>query len=91
MEYTGNPDAIGIFLKGEKETALLGRFDKTKEIVRFRPAVPFEPGQVYEVREAGQTLADFSIPSTLVSTLPEIIGMYPAQDSVPENLLKIYV
>ncbi len=91
MEYAGNSDGLGIYLKGETETALLGRFDNTKEKLRFRPAVPFEPNQVYEVREAGQTLADFSIPSTTISTPPEITGIYPAQDSVPENLLKIYV
>lgn len=91
MHYFGNRDALGIYLKGEAEIAVLGRFEMTEAKLLFRPTVPFTPGQVYEVREAGQKLADFSIPSTIVSTLPEIIGIYPAQDSVPENLLKIYV
>ena len=91
MYYSGNPDAIDIYMKGETETAVLGTFDKKDGKLLFIPPVPLTPGQVYEVRAAGRKLADFSIPTTPFSTPPEIIRIYPAQDSVPENLLKIYV
>ncbi|MGB7394155.1 MAG: Ig-like domain-containing protein [Pricia sp.] len=91
MDYSGNPDALGVFMKGETETAILGRLDKKDGQLRFSPPVPFTPGQVYEVRKAGQKLVEFSVPSTTLSKPAEIIGIYPAQDTVPENLLKIYV
>ncbi|KKN12130.1 hypothetical protein LCGC14_1019590 [marine sediment metagenome] len=91
MEYTGNPDVLGIYMKGEIATAVLGTFDASAAKILFTPAVPFTPGQDYEVREAGQKLSDFSIPAKTVALAPKIMGIYPAQDSVPENLLKIYV
>ena len=91
MEYSGNPDALAIYLKGESVTALLGRFKRNDEIILFTPAVPFTPGQDYEVREAGQKLAEFMVPVITTATTPKIIAVYPVQDSVPENLLKMYV
>lgn len=91
LDYSGNPDAMGIYIKGETESAVLGTFDTKDGKLLFRPPVPLTPGQVYEVREAGQKLADFSIPSATFATPPEIIRIYPTQDSIPENLLKIYV
>jgi hypothetical protein len=81
--------------------AVAGSYEIVDRVVRFTPAFPFEPGLRYEVRidlstwrrEGERTLqtsvalpgAPVPVPST------RVVGVSPAGDAVPENLLRIYV
>lgn len=89
--YPENSKDIAVYVQGEKETALLGSFDGVGEQQRFTPVVPFTSGQAYEIRKGGEVLSKFIIPSSISEKQPEIIEIYPVQDTVPQNLLKIYV
>ncbi len=56
----------------------------------FRPVVAFTQGMTYQVQKSGEVVHEFQIdhqefPKT------EIINIYPSLDTVPENLLKIYL
>ena len=78
-----------------------GSYSVTDRGVRFTPAFPFQPGRRYDVRvDLGRFRRDE--PHTLVTTvaLPggvtpaaaaRVVGVSPAGETVPENLLRIYV
>ena len=81
--------------------AVAGRYSVTDRGVRFTPAFPFQPGRRYDVRvDLGRFRRDE--PHTLTTTvaLPRgqtpaaearVMGISPAGDTVPENLLRFYV
>jgi hypothetical protein len=72
--------------------AILGNYVITKDSVGFQPLIPFTPGLEYEVRLKGELLTQVKVP--LVSTdagEPGIVNIYPTIDTVPENLLKLYI
>ena len=81
--------------------AVAGRYSVTDKGVRFTPAFPFQPGRRYDVRvDLGRFRRDE--PRTLTTTvaLPggptpaaeaRVMGISPAGQTVPENLLRFYV
>lgn len=89
--YPENSKDIAVYLQGEKETALLGSFDGVGEQQRFTPVVPFTSGEAYEIRKGDEVLSKFIIPPSISEKTAEIIEIYPVQDTVPQNLLKIYI
>ena len=78
-----------------------GTYSVTDRGVRFTPAFPFQPGRRYDVRvDLGRFRPDR--PHTLAATVsltggatpaPEarVVGVSPAVETVPENLLRFYV
>ncbi len=88
-----NPDAT--------PPTVTGRYRVTDRGVRFTPAVPLQPGRRYDVRvDLGRFRRDE--PRTLTATvaLPggetapaeaRVMGISPAGETVPENLLRFYV
>ncbi len=91
FESHGNPKHIAVFLVGESETAVLGSMKSQGNTHWFTPALKFTDRQDYEIRERGLTLAHFTIDNPKVAVAPEILAIYPNTDTVPENLLKIYL
>ena len=76
-----------------------GRYELTLDGVRFTPFFPFGNGVVYRaifdpsaVGEAGslQTL-DFEFPGLKQPEVPEVTAIFPSADTLPENLLRLYV
>jgi hypothetical protein len=83
--------------------AMLGDYTVIDGVVRFTPLFPFDPGRQYHVRfeparlpggaaDAGGAIettvgrpASTAVPSTTVARV------YPSGDTVPENLLRMYV
>ena len=61
-----------------------------KAEVMFVPLVPFTSGLQYEVLLDDSLFASIEIPESNVAS-PELLSIYPTQDTVPENLLKIYL
>ncbi len=57
----------------------------------FTPVVPFTPGETYEVVYKEQVLDSFSISLARNVPVPRITAILPDKDTLPENLLKIYL
>lgn len=55
----------------------------------FKPLIPFTRGLHYDVFLKQKLLAEIEIPRD--TAVPKLISIYPTQDTVPENLLKIYL
>ena len=72
-------------------TPMLGEYILTDDAVIFRPLIAFTHGLKYEVRLANKLLSKIEIPLNDANDAPELISIYPACDTVPLNLLKIYI
>ena len=89
--HSSNLNDLKVYLKRERATPVLGTFHSEKNSHLFIPVLPFSPGQTYEIRRDTTVLASFSIAEKSKKELPEIVHIYPSTDTVPENLLKVYV
>lgn len=58
---------------------------------KFTPAVPFERGQTYDIVLGTDKIHSFTIPVDSSARPPTILASFPSCDTVPENLLKMYV
>ncbi|MCB0665067.1 MAG: hypothetical protein KDC80_04560 [Saprospiraceae bacterium] len=78
-----------MYLKNSK-TSILGSWAENNDLFYFRPVVPFTDGKTYLVKTASEVLDTFR--PELIEYIPSrILGIYPSTDTVPENLLKIYI
>jgi hypothetical protein len=97
--YTGDAPATD-------QPPVLGRYDIEYDVLRFTPRFPFEAGMSYHARFDGSLADSLSARSTrgtpmveLSFVMPEpegqaatsVVAVYPSTDSVPENLLRVYV
>jgi hypothetical protein len=57
----------------------------------FEPLIPFQRGNDYLVLIENKKVAEFHIPTDNNHTTTEVITSYPQLDTLPENLLKIYI
>ncbi len=76
--------------KIENATSILGEYRSDHGLI-FTPLIPFTQGTDYEILVKGLTAAHFSIPLANSTDAPNLTTCYPQQDSLPENLLKIYL
>ncbi len=81
--------AIQLIHPGER-SAVLGQFKLIKDEVIFEPLVPFTSGLQYEVLLDDSLFASIEIPENSAAS-PELLSIYPTQDTLPENLLKVYL
>lgn len=81
---------IAVRLAGN-ETAMLGQFQLTDNDILFEPLIPLTRGLHYTIWLREKLLGEISIPSLNPDDKPALLGIYPTQDSLPENLLKIYL
>ncbi|MCP1385481.1 hypothetical protein [Runella salmonicolor] len=81
------PELLKVQLANSK-TAILGDYSILRDSVIFEPLIPFTPGLQYEVLLENRLVGEIDIPQAVPSTT--LIGIYPSQDTLPENLLKFY-
>ena len=74
----------------ENKTSILGIFNRKQEL-EFIPVIPFTSGMQYELYYKSEKIGGFKIPKATASDIPQILSIFPKNDTVPENLLKIYL
>ncbi len=77
-------------VKDISATNILGEYVISNDIV-FEPLVPFLRGAEYAMFVKDKQVAQFKVPLTGINDIPKVITCYPQVDTVPENLLKIYI
>ncbi|MCK5442664.1 MAG: hypothetical protein KAJ23_12310, partial [Maribacter sp.] len=92
FSYDKDIKTLEFFIENELETPILGSLVHlgTKEY-SFIPLVPFTEDQNYTISERGRTIGAFRVLGDRSKTAPEILAIYPSTDTVPENLLKVYL
>ena len=83
-------DSLSVFVKGS-QYAVLGDLTTDGPRYIFTPAVPFERGQTYEIFNGTKPTATFDVPADTTLKAPVLMATYPSCDTVPANLLKIYL
>jgi len=92
----GNDDSLArrVTVRLVKEgtpLAMLGNYKVDANEIIFEPLVPFTRGLRYEVLVDNHILKEITIPLMDSGEAPVLVVIYPTQDTVPENLLKIYL
>ncbi len=88
-----NTDEVEIRLIQEGErVAILGEIVNHGEGNIFKPLIPFTRGLNYEILLEGEIVQEIFIPfSEDEDSIPKLLAVYPTLDTVPENLLKVYL
>ena len=75
-------------------TAIAGRYERDGNRIEFRPLFPFDAGRVYHARlvlPETTIIAGFQVPGGVGSAATFVVRSTPSTDSVPENLLRMYL
>lgn len=84
-------DHLTVRLTGQiDKTAILGEFTAVADHLIFKPLIPFTQGLRYEIFETDHKIAEFTIPYSQ-NDPPSLLQIYPTLDTVPENLLKLFL
>lgn len=81
---------ISVKLKGSRES-ILGEYIVDNYGVLFKPLVGLTPGNAYQVVFKGKIISNLIIPLKKVDNTVSLTAIYPSADTLPENLLKIYL
>jgi hypothetical protein len=76
---------------GDNNPAMLGRYIIEKDHVEFIPLIPLTTDIRYEVRLKGESISQIEIERIVSMGYPDVLDVYPTTDTVPENLLKLYI
>jgi len=78
-----------------EKPAIVGSYEADGRSVTFIPRFGFVAGQDHVIkvrqRKGGHTLTAFNIPLGNPAVTPEITGVFPSGDSLPENVLRFYI
>jgi hypothetical protein len=87
-----SPIAERVHVHRYKESdPVLGEINEDGDAFVFTPIVAFTGGLNYEVRYNSQNIGIFKVPVDTTLSNPELLSVYPTGDTVPENLLKMYL
>jgi hypothetical protein len=78
-------------LQSKNGTPILGEHSINEDNVIFKPAIPFSRGLTYEVLFRNKKIGIVKIPQANAADAPIVVAVYPTQDTLPENLLKLYL
>lgn len=72
-------------------TPVLGEYAVKNDAVVFTPLISFTRGLTYELTWRDAPLQQIEIPADNTLKAPVVMAIYPSGDSLPENLLKMYI
>ena len=84
-------DKAKIFIKSNTETSVLGDLKLVDNHYVFKPVIPFSLGQSYVIYDGEKQVSEFTIVRSNTIKAPELTAIYPSTNTVPENLLKMYL
>ncbi len=83
---------VSVRLVSPAETAaILGEITFNTNGIEFVPVIPFTPGLRYEVVVKNDRVAEIEIPEPDPAEGPALLGVFPSQDTLPLNMLKVYL
>jgi hypothetical protein len=86
------PNLLTIHLsEAGDQPAIFGAYTVASEAVDFEPLIPFTRGLTYEVRLRGRKVNEIKVTGADLAEAPEVVEIYPTRDTLPVNLLKIYI
>lgn len=83
-------DDISVRIAGKQES-ILGEYKQDSDGILFKPLIELTPGAGYQIRFNGRLLSGLTIPLRATNGDVLLKAIYPLADTLPENLLKIYL
>jgi len=80
-----------VYLEGELTTAMLGNFVLKHDSIVFEPVVPLSYELKYQLFYNNKVVDNFVINRLEDAVKPELSNIFPSTDTLPENLLKMYL
>ncbi|HEY5823868.1 MAG TPA: Ig-like domain-containing protein, partial [Cyclobacteriaceae bacterium] len=77
-------------LKEGNITPIIGSYQKQNDAILFEPIISFTRGLSYEILLNNKIISQLKIPDADQKNAPELLSIYPAKDTLPENLLKMH-
>ena len=78
-------------INGADSTAMLGEYYINSQEIIFEPLIPFSRGLSFAVLFRDKRIGEIEIPKADPAEAPMLLSIYPTNDTLPENLLKIYL
>lgn len=75
----------------QSNLSILGEYASLEDAVVFKPLIPLSPGKRYDVFFKQKSIGSVTVPFPDARDAPELVAIYPSADTLPENLLKIYL
>lgn len=72
-------------------TAIIGEYEVNEKDVVFKPLIGFTRGLQYQINWKGELLQQIEIPADTSQKKPAVLAIYPSAESLPVNLLKMYI
>ena len=85
------PSQPVVYLAGNRSQEVLGRWEVLPQGDRFTPLAGFSAGLTYYLVETDGDSTALEIPSPEARKPARVIAVYPTTDSLPSNLLKMYL
>ncbi|MEL6918989.1 MAG: hypothetical protein AAFO99_14825, partial [Bacteroidota bacterium] len=82
---------LQLYIEGETQTPVLGSWTSKANKHWFTSVVPLSPGQSYKIIRNTSPIHTFTVGKNPDVAPPELMALYPGGDTVPQNLLKMYV
>jgi hypothetical protein len=73
------------------DNGILGTYDVNGEVLVFRPLIPLVPGFSFDIMQDTRVIGKIVVPVNSHTTPPVLLAIYPQQDTLPENQLKLYL
>lgn len=75
----------------KRHQPIIGDYLFEDDKIIFRPIIAFTRGLKYQVYIRNELIDEIEIQAVHSTIAPEIVAVYPALDTLPENLLKFYI
>jgi hypothetical protein len=84
--------SLRVHLPGNESPAILGHYEMLDDnYVSFVPVIPLTQGMKYEITFDGRLLGNVEITTPKTQDVPTVLAVYPSQDTLPVNLLKLHI
>ncbi|MFS4469079.1 Ig-like domain-containing protein [Maribacter sp. 2210JD10-5] len=83
-------DKLQVYIQKNTITPILGAMTTDGNSHSFIPVIPFTPCEKYQIKNGEQIIGEFMVAPTRLEEKPKLEAIYPSNDTIPENLLKMY-
>lgn len=91
-EYDGEVGKVlHVRVTGDQHPFMLGEYLNQDTTIVFRPLIPLTRGVTYEIQVRGNIIGTIEVSMPYPGDAPELSHIYPSRDTIPENLLKVYL
>lgn len=91
IESDKEPKEFRIYHLDNPNVSILGHFSVDEGYIVFTPALPFSKGKTFAIAHKDEQIAIFKVDEVKAIKAPELDFIYPRNDTVPVNILKMYL